>query len=70
MWAVVGVIIADIILTILITVSVFCLMAKYKRQKDPDSECCLPLLDECILFHTHIKMCFYLFKQGNKINRQ
>lgn len=59
-WVLMAVMITDIILTLLITVSVFCLMMTLKRQRDPESERCLPLPDGSILLHTHMKMGFYL----------
>lgn len=58
--ALVGAIIADIILTVLITVFVFCFVMQYKRQRDPDSELCLPLPHELVLFHTHVDICLYV----------
>uniref|UniRef100_A0A3B5KG96 TYRO protein tyrosine kinase-binding protein n=1 Tax=Takifugu rubripes TaxID=31033 RepID=A0A3B5KG96_TAKRU len=37
-WVLMAVMITDILLTLLITASVFCLMTKLKRRRDPDSE--------------------------------
>lgn len=59
-WVLMAIMIADIILTLLITVSVFCLVTKLKRRRDPDSERCLPLPVGSILLHTQMKMGFYL----------
>lgn len=64
-WVLMAVMITDIILTLLITVSVFCLMMTLKRQRDPESERCLPLPDGSILLHTHMKMGFYLSRWKN-----
>lgn len=58
-WVLMAFMITDILLTLLITGSVFCFLMKLKRRRDPDSERCLPLPDGSILLHTHMKVGFY-----------